>query len=258
MDGVQLCARFSIATNRLEYCGPAGAEPGLYRAITEGQDLPSARDALARFEALMPYLEAIGAAHHRDPFDRRVVEAYWLGNELLDSFERREFVGILDRLTARGLPRSLAARLVEALPARPIPHHLFHVGFVGVGNVTGHVPTTLANMEACRPSWAEVRGVFDHQLDLLQPHLALEGERLVLAPAGPLRCPHDPKVVPDVAPGDTLALHWGLPALKLDPEQATRLRRYSELALAAANEALPRLGVFAPGRPPEGPPRGPR
>ena len=156
-DGIALCARFSLATNRLNYCGPADAGPALSAAIRSGRGSPAARRALEEFEALMPYLEAIGAAHDLDPFAPEVVEAYWIGNDLLERLGRPEFLGLLDRLRARGLPRSLAERLRARAPDRPILNHMFHVAYVGVGNVTGHVPTSLENMEACRVAWGEVR-----------------------------------------------------------------------------------------------------
>ncbi|EQD60938.1 hypothetical protein B2A_03425, partial [mine drainage metagenome] len=90
MDGVELGARFSLATSRLQYCGPDGADRTLYRAISEPAARPAARAALARFEALMPYLETIARAHGLDPFDERVTEAYWIGNDLLDGLGRPE------------------------------------------------------------------------------------------------------------------------------------------------------------------------
>ncbi len=242
MDGVPLCARFSIATNRLQYCGPDGADSLLYRAITERGDTAEAREALRRFEALAPYLELIGENHGLDPFDLRVVEAYWIGNELLDSFDRSDFARLLDRLVHRGLPRSLARRLTEHLPTHPIPHHAFHVGFVGVGNVTGHVATTLANIEACRPSWGEVRGLGDRSLTLSAPSLAWEAGRMRLGPARTVVLPYDAKVIPRVTRGDTVAFHWSTPALRLDPDEGAQLRRYTELSLAAASEAFPGPG----------------
>ncbi len=245
MDGVQLGARFSIATNRLQYCGPADAEPFLYRAITEGSDLPAARAALGRFEALVPYLEAIAAKHGRDPFDHDVVEAYWIGNHLLDRFDRSDFAPLLVALTHRGLPRSVAARLEAHLPAHPLPHHAFHVSFVGVGAVTGHVPTTLANMEACRPAEAEVVGYDAGTITLARPSLAWTDGALRLGAPTPVRVPHDPRVIPGLALGDRLALHWGCAALRLTRPQTENVRRYTDLSLAAANEALPHLGVFA-------------
>jgi hypothetical protein len=241
MDGVALCARFSIATNRLEFCGPRDAAPVLYRAITLGSDLEAARDSLRKFEALYPYLEAIGAKHALDPFDARVVEAYWIGNELLDAFERSDFLSILEALTRRGLPRSTAARLREHLPDRPIPHHVFHVSYVGVGEVTGHVETTLANMERCRTGWANVVSHDGKTLVLDRSTLVLSSGRLAIR--GPERAvlAYDPAILPDLSEGSTVALHWNHPAYRLSLAQASALERYTERSLAAANQSLPGL-----------------
>ncbi len=241
MNGVQLGARFSLATNRLQYCGPAAAEPLLYRAITSASGHAEAARALSGFEALMPYLESIAEKHHRDPFDAEVVEAYWVGNRLLDAFERDDFLRLLEALTRRGLPRSIARRLGDHLPSRPLPHHLFHVAFVGVGTVTGHVPTTLANMEACRPAWARVTGVADGTLRLRGPHLVLEGEAIGWGPEVDRELRYDPKVISDPRPGDTVALHWEWPALKMSPVQRAALEAYSRRSLDQANEVLPEL-----------------
>ncbi|MCI4325054.1 MAG: DUF6390 family protein [Thermoplasmata archaeon] len=249
MDGVPLAARFSIATNRLHYCGPAQAEPHLYRAIVEDRGDDEARRALEGFEALMPYLQAIGAKHGLDPFDRRVVEAYWIGNELLDAFGPADFPPLLEALHRRGLPRSVTERLLRHLPSRPIPHHLFHVAFVGVGAVTGHVPTTLANLEACRPAWATVRERRTETLRVVRPTLRIEDGRLAWGPDAEEEPPYDPRVVPDADPGRSVVVHWGWPALTLDPQQLGNLRAFTNRSMAAANEALPALGVFGPGRP---------
>jgi len=240
-DGVALCARFSIATNRLQYCGPRDAEPALYRAITENSDLESARDALRRFEALNPYLEAIAEKHGRDPFDEKVVEAYWVGNDLLDAFERKDFPPLLDRLVRRGLPRSTADRLADVLPAHPIPHHVFHVAFVGVGEVTGHVPTTLANMEACRPAAARVVSVEGSSIRVRGPTLGVHEKRLVWDPEVERTLPLDRAILPGLSIGDTIAVHWNHAALALSPSRGRALERYTELSLEAANEALPKL-----------------
>jgi len=248
MDGVQLGARFSLATNRLNYCGPADAEPALYAAIVGARGTDAARRALSGFEALMPYLEAIGAKHGLDPFDERVVEAYWVGNDLLDPFDRDDFRRLLDALVGRGLPRPIADRLAAHLPARPIPHHLFHVAFVGVGAVTGHVPTTLPNMESCRPAWATVvASEPGPELTVERPVLAVRRGRLGFGAAERVRLRYDPAVLPRVRAGDEVAVHWGWPALALNGPQSAALREYSRRSLDAANEALPALGTFDPG-----------
>jgi hypothetical protein len=241
MDGVALCARFSIATNRLQYCGPRDAEPALYRAITENAGLDQARDALRRFEALNPYLEAIAAKHHLDPFDREVVEAYWIGNDLLEAFDREDFRRLLDALVRRGLPRSAAARLARLLPERPIPHHAFHVAFVGVGEVTGHVETTIANMEACRPAVARVTGLEGTSVRVRAPILGIVDGRLALTEEVERTLPYDPAILPGLAKRDLVAVHWNHPALPLSPVEASTLSKFTQRSLDAANEALPRL-----------------
>jgi len=240
-DGVALCARFSIATNRLQYCGPRDAEPALYRAITEHEGLDRARDALRRFEALNPYLEVIAEKHGLDPFDARVVEAYWVGNELLDSFERDDFPPLLDRLVRRGLPRSTAERLRKWLPDRPTPHHVFHVAFVGVGEVTGHVATTLANIEACRPALARVTAVDGAMLRVQGPVLGVAEGRLTLERETERTLSFDTAILPGVSVGDPIAVHWSHPALLLSPSQAASLDRYTRQSIDAANQALPNL-----------------
>ena len=241
MDGVQLGARFSIATNRLQYCGPAEAAPLLYRAITTESGHAEAARALAGFEALMPYLELIAGKHGRDPFDAEVVEAYWVGNSLLDAFERDDFRRLLEALTRRGLPRSVARRLGDHLPSRPLPHHLFHVAFVGVGTVTGHVPTTLANMEACRPAEVEIVGVKDGLLVVRGPSLTFRGDTIDWGPPAERELRYDADVIPNPRPGERVAVHWSWPALRLSTRQSADLERYSQRSLDQANEVLPQL-----------------
>ena len=245
MDGVALCARFSIATNRLQFCGPSDAEPDLYRAITTGEGHAEARQHLSRFEALMPYLEAIGRKHGLDPFDRQVVEAYWVGNSLLDALDAGDFRSLLDALVRRGLPRSFAQHLGEHLPSRPLFHHAFHVSFVGVGNVTGHVETTLANMEACRPAWGTVRARNGSRLTVERSSWAVRDGRLVVGPSKTVEVSFDPRVLPEVRVGAEVALHWDWPALQLEATQRTALEEYSRRSIESANEALPRLRVLS-------------
>jgi hypothetical protein len=239
MNGVSLGARFSLATNQLEYCGPQGASPLLYGAITRGEALEAAGRTLLQFEALGVYLEALAAKHHGDPLSEDVFEAYWIGNPLLDAFEERDFLPILEGLVRRGLPRRLADSLAARLPKGAIPHHVFHVCYVGVGNVTGHVATTLANMEACRTAWGRVISIEGSQLVLRKSSLVAKEGALDLGPEQEVTVKYDPLVLPDVRVGSEVALHWNWPALVLSSRQRASLERYTRASLAAASLALP-------------------
>ncbi len=236
-DGVALCARFGLATNRLHYCGPADAEPALIEAVRIGRSNPAARRSLTEFEALMPYLEVIGAAHDLDPFDPEVVEAYWIGNDRLRSLGRPEFFDLLERLRARGMPRSLADSLRARAPERPILTHMFHVAYVGVGNVTGHVPTNLANMEACRISWGRIVSIEGESIRVRGPALARGTNGLHLGPETERVLRFDAAMLPDLEVGATVGVHWGLPGIRLSPEQRDRLEAWTVRSLAAVRAA---------------------
>jgi len=234
LAGARLGARFSLATNRLRYCGPEGAADAFLRTIVERADGEATGRALLAFEALAPYLTAIGAKHGLHPLDEAVVEAYWIGNDLLDAFTRADFIPILERLGARGLPPVVVRRLALRLPDHPIPHHAFHVAFVGVGSVTGRVATNLENMDRCRPSWAQVEAIRGGRLDVSRSKLELSGGRPRIARSGPEALSWDPRLLPSLRVGDSIAVHWGLPVLRLAPDQLDRLETYTRQSLELA------------------------
>lgn len=240
-SGVPLGARFSLVTNRLGYCGPADAGTPLYRAATEAADLERAGEALLEFEALGPYLRAIGDKHGLDPLSLEVVEAYWIGNRLLDAFDRTDFRAILEALGRRGLPASSVARLAARLPERPVPHHAFHVSFVGVGAVTGHAPTTLRTMESCRPSWGSVQSVAEATMEVEAPTLERRGGGFHWGAAARSTRPWDRRLLPGLRPGSDVAIHWSTPVLELDGEQRRALEHWSRLAFERAGPALVEL-----------------
>jgi GNAT superfamily N-acetyltransferase len=240
-EGARLAARFSLPTNRLDYCGPRDASDLFLRAIADGSDIRAASDALLRFEALVPYLRAIARKHGLDPLDAAVVEAYWVGNELLEDFRREDFAAILRDFRGRGLPDALVRRLLARLPETPLPHHAFHVAFVGVGAVTGKVETTVANMDLCRPSWAVVREVRGDGLVARRRPLEARDGRIRLGAERLDTFPREDALVPGVRPGDVVGIHWGLPVIVLTPAQADRLRAYTERAL----DLVPRAEVSA-------------
>ena len=83
-DGLQLFARYAYPPNERGFCGPADHRQLLeYRAagVTDAGLAELARS----FTGPWPYLTLLaGAAGIADPFDYRVVEAYWVGSSLLD------------------------------------------------------------------------------------------------------------------------------------------------------------------------------
>ena len=94
IDGLARCSRYSFGPNRLHYCGPDKTRE-IYDYIKEGAGDAGLGLILKEFKTLYPYLRLIAEANNiRNHFDDRVVEAYWIGNELLENVEKRNSTAI--------------------------------------------------------------------------------------------------------------------------------------------------------------------
>src|SRR5579859_1535736 len=100
--------------NRLQYCGGDDNGTILEYAVADTREPPLDR-LLRKFTGALPYLALIARRNGiADPFDERVVEAYWVGNELL---ERVEAVELYDHLKQR-YGRELSARTMDRVAAK--------------------------------------------------------------------------------------------------------------------------------------------
>lgn len=153
MEGPQLFLRYAFKPNSLGYCGGddnrALFEYGLYGCIDQGLV-----ELECQFDGAFPYLQLIARANGMDdPLDPRVVEAYWIGNRLLDRVDMGSlFMSLEERFRGRARPKEWGW-LVSKVPAGARPYHGFHVlevypriGLMHTGAV-GHV---LETMEQCR------------------------------------------------------------------------------------------------------------
>ena len=231
--------RYDFMPNRLQYCGGDDNATLLEHAIT-GAAYPGVLPALRKFTGAMPYLTLLARANGiADPFDARVVEAYWIGNELLDRVEVR---GLYDTLRER-YGKQLSPRLIELVagkaPRGARPHHSFHV--FDVHSRAGEIEHSLATMESCRISWGRVAQLQGGELLIERPPLVLRDGRLDL---GVPRLERALRQVggygfADAArPGDWVSVHWGWVCEVLDERSLRNLEGYTRYHLLIANETL--------------------
>jgi hypothetical protein len=143
--------------NHLGYCGGNDNEV-LFEHASEGRADRRLTPLLGRFTGAVPYLRTIAAANGiADPFDPRVVEAYWLGNDLLAGVEAADLYRSLEERFGRALPATVRAQVLRKPPAGAKPYHLFHV--VDVYRHLESAEVGMAAMESCRVSWAQVTAV---------------------------------------------------------------------------------------------------
>src|SRR6476661_11111120 len=119
--------RYAFMPNQLRYCGGDDNRTIFQYGVEQTVD-DGLRPLLKKFTGALPYLQLIARSNGiADPFDDRVVEAYWIGNELLDGVEvRRLYDSLKERFGKQLSPRMLEMVAGKA-PAGAHPHHSFHV-----------------------------------------------------------------------------------------------------------------------------------
>jgi hydrogenase maturation factor len=244
LDGPQMFLRYAFRPNLLGYCGGEDSR-ALFQYGVEGRGDRGLIELESQFEGAYPYLQLIARANRiDDPFDLRVVEAYWIGNPLLERVDLGAlYRSVEERFKGRTRPtdwRWLAGKP----PAGARPHHSFHVFdvFPRAGLMrSGSTDHLLETMEQCRIRWGRVASVDGSDLVVETQPLALEGGKLELALAHTervLRLIDGQGFVDKVAPGDWVSLHWGWVCDVLSEEQRAQLERYTRHHLRICNETL--------------------
>jgi hypothetical protein len=171
--------------------------------------------------------------------DYRVVEAYWLGNDLLDRVGLAPFY---DSLRARFGPR-LSAKTLELVlgkvPAGSQPFHAFHV--LEVCRRTGALAENLETLDNCRISWGRVQCVAGAHLLVETQRLRMEGGQLSLGPIEvrqALRQIDGRGFAEQAQVGDWVSMHWGWVCDVMTPCQLGELRRHTQRHLLLASQTL--------------------
>jgi hypothetical protein len=239
-DGLLLFARYAYPPNLLGYCGPRDNQ-SLLGYIGEGRGDGGLADLARRFEGAYPYLRLIARVNGLDdPFDRRVVEAYWIGNAFLEKVGAAPFYeSLVSRFRGRMASRPFAW-LASVLPLGAKPHHNFHVFDVyrRAGLIRDErAAIALDRMDQCRISWGRVLSVSGAEILVERAPLALREGRLALGPSVPVRVMWHAVAHP-VRPGDTVSLHWNWACDRLDPAAVRQLMRATRRAIAHTNTTL--------------------
>ena len=246
VPGPVLFARYAYPPNERGSCGPPEHRT-LYEYASGAVVDPDLGRLARQFAGAWPYLEFIaGVSGIADPLDHRVVEAYWLGNELLDRIDMMTFgKALMDRFRRQTGPRW--SHLEETIPAGAVPHHSFHVfdvyPWVGLlGNGRGEPLHVLQN---CRIRWGQVVSVNGDDVVVMSRPLTYDGHHLGL---GPPRAEHvsgglaGVSLSGSVAPDDWVGLHWGWVCDRLSPRQLRSLQRFTLRHLRITNERVEHSG----------------
>jgi Family of unknown function (DUF6390) len=239
-SGPVLFAQYAYPPNSLGYCGPGDPAALLEAATTRGSTSELAHRA-RQFEGAWPYLELIAACNGiGDPLDRRVVEAYWVGNELARRVPPTALAASLAERFERRAGRHFDP-LVAPVGTGGVPQHSFHVFAVypWLGLLrAGMDGPPLEVLDRCRIRWGRVEAVQGDVVSVRGRHLGFDGSRLTLEPARSeeVRCAvGGAGFVTDLRPGDVVSIHWDWVCDRLTPAALGWLRSCTRRNLDAVN-----------------------
>lgn len=198
MDGALRCLRYAFGPNRLHLCGPK-ANSDLLNFLIEQKPSKRLTFLLKKFKTMYPYLKKIADANKiKDPLDERVVEAYWIGNNLLDK-----------------------AHL----------HHSFHVFNVWKGASGDKDKCRVGWGKVMSVDGPFIKIKTNSLLFNKKSKFALgpEIERRILR-----RLDNDELL--DVKAGDIITIHWEIPCEIISKKQLENLKKYTQLSIQLANK----------------------
>ena len=242
LENIAYCARYAFMPNRLHLCGPENQADVLefYSKIDRPQK--SIEPLLEKFETMFPYLKMIAAANReKDPFEKKIAEAYWIGNEKLMNVPPRKLFDHL-RFNLR-IDKSLGfkdfgdfkKKFNQIAPA----HHNFHV--FSVLKRTGNTKSfhTLASMDACRISWGIVDEILPGRLKVKTKPLAIDARGRIFEGDFIQKIAQNNVegviLLKGLKKDDCVSMHWGAVCEKLNKEQLSYLKHCARLSFEFAN-----------------------
>jgi len=184
LSGPLLFARYAYPPNELGYCGPSDAS-ALIDSATEAGGESELGHLAKQFDGAWPYLELIASCNGiSDPLDRRVVEAYWVGNELHVAYPRCRWRrrSTIDLPVARS---KLRAAGIGAFTGGVIQHSFTCRGLPVFGLLrAGKEGAPLQILDRCRIRWGQVLNVDGDFVTVKSRSLKFEGSHLRLGTEG--------------------------------------------------------------------------
>lgn len=247
-DGLLMCARYAFMPNKLQYCGGTKNQD-LFEYSTNKKSEPALGHLLEEFQTLYPYLKLIADSNSiKDVFDYRVVEAYWLGNKLLDNVNMNKlYRHFIDGLNLKKkIKHSEFEKLVGKIPQGALPHHSFHV--FNVYFRTGHIAVkhSLETMNSCCINWGKITKVNDTTLKILTPVLISKNEKLLFSEPKTKTVSYkflDRTFIASPKIGEFITVHWDWACEVITPQQKDNLEKYTNICLKLANKKT-QLKVF--------------
>ena len=237
-----IAARYAFSPNKLQYCG-GDKNSNLFEYVTQNQQDKGLSEILSEFETMYPYLRLIADTNKiANPFDPRISEAYWIGNDLLNNVSMNNFYNYL--IDKQNLKKKfkikIAEKVIGKIPAGAHPHHSFHV--LNIPKRTGYYPVehTLETINECLILPAKVLKIKLGKLEVKYRPLIFKDNKLAFGDFSnkDIHFEFDnKKFIRNIKIGEYVSMHWSWACDKLSELQVMNLDRWNRYSVRLANLA---------------------
>jgi hypothetical protein len=232
MSGARLAILYGYVPCQLGLCGPEDTKKRkiISRYLKGEKKLESEiKKILIEFKGAYPYYQLIASSNKiKNPLDYKVVEAYWVGNKLLEKVKISDFREmILKDFVTLG---KVSKKKVDNLPQKALAYHSFHV--LHLGSVTGRTKLVGKALDFCRPSWGEVVKIHGDKNLLTIRYKPLKiGKKTVLGKLALKEIKWNKDILSKIKTGEWVSMHWNTAIDRLTPSRVKNIEKYTQKTL---------------------------
>ncbi|MEM4663120.1 MAG: DUF6390 family protein [Candidatus Diapherotrites archaeon] len=217
---VRAC-KYAFVPNKLGYCGKSDFSKLCIDFIKNPKDtsIEQIVSHLKSFKAMYNYMSLIAKHNSLDVFSPEVIEAYWLGNSLLENVP----ASAVKELIKKGfteIPPEIRNKKAEFIKNGPLIQHSFHVLYVNFLNP--RLKPNIENMNMCLVKYGEVLETKANRIKVksIKLYYALGELKLcekILFLENPFNC--------TLLPGKLVSTHWGAVIEKISKANVKNIKR---------------------------------
>ena len=230
---------YSYEPFRLHFCGPQNKKSEqLINDYLAGRKVIVKRiiKMAGEFAGVYPYLKLIAEKNKLEPLNEKVIEAYWVGNNLLKKVNAEDLKNLIRKnfVGSGKLSQAEGEKLAEQVPFRAAAHHSFHVFYIG--SVTNTVKLAGKLLDLCRVSWGRAVSLGSRSIMVNYRSIIVKPHELRLSQEEAIKeIKWNRKILPKVKENQIVSFHWDMACEILSAEQARNLEKYTLRNIEAVN-----------------------
>jgi len=232
MDSIKLASIYLFNPKRINYQVEELPDRKLYDYILGKEKKSEAEKILKKSTAVMLFLELIARKNKKKAFDSDVIEAYFIGNELLDNVNFVDMKKMIEKdFVKLGLKVEIVKLLVKNLPKKAIPSFNFQIMHASILNK--EIPM-LSNINDSRISFGRVIKLFDEKM--LVAYNPLEKSK-IFSVKNPVKKEiiYDKEFLKDIKENDFVSIKQNFALQKLTKKQVDNVEKYTNKVIEALN-----------------------